>query len=253
MTRRGCLWFAGGLVLAVLAGVLAFVALLRVSTTPKAASEVPKVQVLVAARDIPLQTVLVAADVTPREVSPEMVPEDALADPDEAVGQMTTAAIARDEVILRRRLIKPDYVGPQAAFVMDPTKVIVAFPATDLLSSIDIIRPGDRVDVMFSFKPITMIETGSELMSTMTVLQDIKVAAVVRAPSADPNQKEGTGAPRALLLALDPQDALTLKYFRDNGGGVDLALRSPAAPNEPFDVLTVDGQYILQRYQLRGR
>ncbi len=35
-------------------------------------------------------------DVTRREVAPEMVPEDALTDPEEAVGQMVVVDIARD-------------------------------------------------------------------------------------------------------------------------------------------------------------
>jgi len=54
----------------------------------------------------------------------------------------------------------------------------------------------------------------------------------------------------AILLAVDPQDALTIKYFRDAGGAPDLALRSPAAEG-PFDVVPVDGDYLLGRYHIR--
>jgi len=246
------LWFAGGLLLAVLAGVIAFITLLQTSRAPQTADTTPKVQVLVAARELPLQTVLAAGDVTPREVAPEMVPQDALTDPQEAVGLMTTVAIARDEVILQRRLIKPDYVGPRIAFVMDPKQVIVALPTTDLMCSIDIIRPGDHIDLMFSINPNQLIPDSGEVVKTLTVLHDVRVADVVRVATGS-DASENSGAPRALLLTLDPQDALNLKFFRDIGGSFDLALRSPAAAPGPFNVVVVDSDYIMQRFGLRGR
>jgi len=252
LTRKGCLWFAGGLLLALLAGGLAFVAVMQAASSPKAKSEAPKVRVVVAAREIPLQTPIADADVAVREVPPEVVPEGALTDPKDAVGKIVTTPVARDEILVGQRLLKPDYVGPQAALVMDPKKVLVALPAADLLSQLDIIRAGDRVDLMFSFVPSKVSASLDSLLVTAMVLQDVRVAAVIHARPADPT-KSGTttGAPQALLLALDPQDALTVKYFRDNGGAVDFALRSPAAADGPFNVINVDGDYIVQRFKLR--
>jgi Flp pilus assembly protein CpaB len=242
------LWFAGGLLLAGIAGVLAFVTLLQAANARQAVPEAPTVQVLVAARDLPLHTVLAEGDVTRREVAPEMVPEDALTDPEEAVGQMVVVDIARDEVILRRRLLEPDYLGPNVALVMDPERVVIAFPIFDLLSTLDILRPGDRVDMVFTVVPSTMGPELSEAKTTLTVMSDVVVAAVVR--GADGQQD---GAPRALLLAFEPQDALTVKYFQDIGAGVDLLLRSPAAAEGPFETVPVDADYVLQRFRLKGR
>ena len=259
--RRGCLWFAAGLLLATMAGVLIFVTVQRVAETPKVVEEPPRVAVVVAALDIPVHTVLRASDVELREVPPELVPEDGLTEVKDAEGQLTTAAIARGEIVLRRRLISPDYVGPRAAYVMDPKQVMIAFPAFDLLSSLGIIRPGDHVDLMFSFdfgKASPDIVTG---VNTLTVLQDLRVAAVVYEGGGGPEGKDegGTtrpaapsGAPRALLLAVSPQDALLLKYFRDMGAAADFALRSPAAEGQ-FDVVPVDGDYLLQNLKIRWR
>lgn len=261
--RRGCLWFAAGLLLALLAGVLIFVSVQRATEAPKQVEEPPRVPVVVAARDIPLHTVLRAEDVEVREVPPEMVPEDGLTDASEVVGQLTTAAIARGEIVLRRRLISADYVGPRAAFVMDPKQVMVAFPAADLLTSLGIVRPGDHVDLMFSFdfgKAKDDIVTG---VNTLTVLQDLRVAAViygegegpegrvVEGPSK-PSEPQPSGSPEALLLAVSPQDALLIKYFRDMGAAPDFALRSPAAEGT-FDVAPVDGDYLLQNLKIRWR
>ena len=81
MNRRGCLWFAAGLVLAIMAGVLIFVTVQRMAQAPKELEEPPRVEILVAARDIPLHTLLGPADVEPREVPPDMVPADGVGDP----------------------------------------------------------------------------------------------------------------------------------------------------------------------------
>ncbi len=243
------MWFAGGLLLAGIAGVLAFLTLVRATTTQQQAqAPSPKVKVLVATRDLPLHTVITAEDVALREVSPEVVPQGALTDPEQAVGQMLVADVAADEIMLSQRLLKPDYLGPKVALVMDPAKVVVAFPVGDLLGSLDLLRPGDRVDMMFSFTPSGLLPVTGEGLATMTVMSDVEVAAVVR------GQGEGqqAGPLRALLLAFDPQDALLVKYFRDAGASVDLALRSPAAAEGPFDTVPVDGDYVMQRFKLQG-
>lgn len=245
------MWFAGGLLLAVGAAIAVFVSLHGATqATQQAQTPVPGVPVLVAARDIPLHTVIAAADVTVRELPPDAVPSDALKDPADAIGKLTTAAIAQGEAVLARRLIVPDYVGPNAAFVMDPKQVLVAFAATDLLSSLEIVRPGDRVDIMLTYdfaKSAAEVTTG---IHTFTALPNVRIAAVIRGPAGEGGQQ---GPVRAYLLALDPQDALTIKHFRDLGAAVDLALRSPAAANEPFTVVPVNGDYLLQRYRIQAR
>ena len=239
-----------GLFLAVTAGVMAFITIQRVMNAPKAVEEPPRVKALVAARDIATHTLVADQDVTLRDVPPELVPEGGLADPREAVGKLTTRDIARGEIILGCDLLAPDYVGPQAALVMDPKQVIIAFPAGDLLSSSDVVRPGDRVDLMFTFD---FSKTNPEMatnLTALTVLQDVRVAGIIYGPAAEQQKVSGHGPARALLLALDPQDALVLKYFRDAGAAVDLALRSPAAQG-PFEVTPVDDEYLLQRYRIQ--
>jgi len=58
---------------------------------------------------------------------------------------------------------------------------------------------------------------------------------------------KGPQQPEAILLALDPQDALVLKYFRDAGGVIDLVLRHPSN-DKTLTVKTVDLNYIKDRY-----
>ncbi len=60
-----------------------------------------------------------------------------------------------------------------------------------------------------------------------------------------------TGAPRALLLAIDPQDALVLKYMKDVGATVDMVLRAPGAEGE-FAVDPVNLDYVINGYIVPG-
>lgn len=274
MNRRGCLWFAAGLVLALMAGALIYITMQRAVEAPELVEEPPRVQVLVAAHDIPMHTVLTEADLAVREMAPENVPPNAMTqlvpdaegktDLQRATGKMTTVDMVAGEVILQQRLIAPDYVGPNVALVMDPDQVVVAFPAADLLSSIGILKPGDRVDINFSFdfsKARPDIFTG---MNTFTALQDVPVAAVVYA-NADTSKGAGLegasssgqfvkqGEPTAILLTMSRQDALLVKYFRDQGCAQDLVLRSPMAEGQVFDVQPIDGDYVLQRLKIRWR
>lgn len=248
--RRGCLWFAGGLFLALGAAIAVFVTLQGATQQAQApATPLPGVQVLVAARDIPLHTVIGAADVMVRELPPEAVPEDGLKDPADAIGKLTTADIAKGEVVLARRLIVPDYLGPKTAFVMDPQHLLVAFPAGDLLSGLEVVRPGDRVDIVMSHDFAGANDAEAELNSFIA-LHNVRLAAVMRGPAGEDSQP---GPVRAYLLALDPQDYLAIKHLRDRGATIDLALRSPAADDEPFETVPVDSDYLLQRYQIQTR
>jgi len=78
---------------------------------------------------------------------------------------------------------------------------------------------------------------------TFDLLQNVAIAAIVRQVS-----QEGTqGAPRALLLAVAPQDALVLKYMKDVGATMDLVLRAPGAEGE-FVVEPVDLDYVINGY-----
>ncbi len=238
--------------LALMAGAIAFVTIQQVISTPKKVVEPTRVPALIAARDMPLHTLLAEGDLTVLQVPPETLPDGALADPQAAVGKLTKGDIARGEVILERDLIAPDYVGPAAAFVMDPKQVIVAFPANDLLTVADVVRPDDHVDLMFSFDPSRGVPEGKTVsINTLTVLQDVRIAGIVYdSAKADKAVAGAHGPARALLLALDPQDALTVKYLRDLGAAADFALRSPVASGT-FDVVPVDGEYIMQRYHIR--
>jgi len=136
---------------------------------------------------------------------------------------------------------------------MDEGKVLLAFPATDLMSSVRVLKPGDRVDVLFSLASGEGDDTEDSLV-TFNSLQGTEISAIVMPPETE--ARGGSNArvkepvrPQAILLALDPQDALVLKHLKDAGGIFDLVLRAPT--NEQlFETEPVDIDYLRDRYEL---
>ena len=52
---------------------------------------------------------------------------------------------------------------------------------------------------------------------------------------------------QSILLAIDPQDALTIRHILDVGGQLDLALRGPD-DESITDIEPVDQFYLIERY-----
>lgn len=56
-------------------------------------------------------------------------------------------------------------------------------------------------------------------------------------------------AVQTYLVALDPQDALILKYFKDVGAIFDYVLRAPTSSGQ-FDLTPVTNEFIKELYGL---
>ncbi|MFN2195239.1 MAG: hypothetical protein ACK2UW_03850, partial [Anaerolineales bacterium] len=73
--------------------------------------------------------------------------------------------------------------------------------------------------------------------------------ATPEAEAPQPTPVSGETRVRAYMLAMNPQDALVLKYLIDTGGNFDIVLRNPNA-NQLFELEPVFDEYLLDRYQL---
>jgi len=69
----------------------------------------------------------------------------------------------------------------------------------------------------------------------------------VPTPTPSPSQRNTV----ALLLALDPQDALVLKHLKDTNAIFDLVLRSPTS-NLVFELEPVTPEYLVDLFGLEG-
>ena len=79
-------------------------------------------------------------------------------------------------------------------------------------------------------------------------MQNVTIADVVGGAEEG---GEGQRAPQAILLTVDPQDALVLKYMKDVGATLDLVLRAPGDESE-FEVDPVNLDYIINGYIVPG-
>jgi pilus assembly protein CpaB len=248
-----------GLVVAALAGVVAYMTLSR-ATTPETGEPVvapPQVSVVVAAQRIAVRSLLTAEDLELKDVPVDAVPETALRDIGEGVGSITLVDLYPGEVLLTERLVDPDVIAAdgRTALIINDDQVLMAFPAGDLMSQVNVLKPGDHVDLLFSYPlptgevgavpgagPVTQEAAGGGAEQvTFTLLQNVVIAAITGGGE--------DGGARALLFTLSPQDALVLKYMKDAGGNVDLVLRAPGVEIEfPYDPVTED--YLINRYLL---
>ena len=264
---RGFLWLLAGLVVATAAGVVAYITLNRAITErPLRQVADPRINVVVTTHVVGVRQLLTTEDLTLKEIPTNLVPEGALLTIEEAVGKMTLTTLYPGEAILSQRLLDPNVVSGDGrmAVVLSENEFLMAFPINDLMSRIDVLKPGDRVDLLFSLDfpmedgvagrlpgaptptPGAPTEEGAGTQQvTFDLLQNVTIAAVVYARTS--GDRTAPSAPEALLFTVTPQDALVLKYVVDAGGVVSIVLRAPTAEGL-FKTEPVNMDYLINYY-----
>jgi pilus assembly protein CpaB len=169
------------------------------------------------------------------------------------VGKITMVDLYPGEIVLAQRLADPNVVSGDGrqALVVSEGQVLMAFPASDLMSEVGILKPGDHVDLLFSLNfPGTATGGeggGGERQATFDLLQNVTIAALVGGETTTGGTSQGP--PKALLLTIAPQDALVLKYVKDAEGTLDIVLRGPGDTG-PDDTNPVDVDIMINRYNI---
>lgn len=250
-------------VAAVIAMIVAGLVYLVLNTQTRPPEEKPAtVSVLVATQDIEAYTPVTTEMVTTQEMAANEVPAGYLSRPDEALGQVTRRTVLKGDVFTRQM------VGPRTAeggltFVI-PEGMRAVTVALDPVSGVGgFVLPGDRVDVLATFKQ-------DDVAITKTILQNVEVLAMGEtttrprpggaggaqvADQADAGAKEGdqSGAPRAgetiqnatLAVTPDQAQALILTAFT---GSVHMVLR----PREDQSVVSLPAQANWELMGLEG-
>jgi Flp pilus assembly protein CpaB len=265
--RSGLIWIATGVVLAVLAGLLAISVIFRASeSVAPPAQERAEVDVVVAARFIAVRELIQSSDVEMKAVPVDVVPVDAAYSVVQVAGQMAVTPFSPGQMILISQVVSPTIKGEHLGFLLEEGQVAMAYPPVDLMSNIGVLQPGDHIDLLFSLGISVeaeggvvggvaeegVAEGGTEELVTFYTLQNVELLTFVHA--AAQTREDGTtipGGPVALVLALDPQGALILKHLKDRGSAIlDIVLRAPE-DEELFDTQPVHMDYLIDRYQLR--
>lgn len=260
--RSGILWLGTGVILAILAALLSFRLLSSVAPTSAAGPEdTVTVPVVVAREDVPVRTLLTEENVIVRQMPPELVPLGAATTLDQVLGKISKSHLVMGEVLLVERMADPLRKGEDVLFTMPEDKLLIALPGDDLMSHTGLLKPGDKIDILYSWDAAGgSMRTGSpQAPASISALQNLEVQAIITAQIDSGTGTVMTGIGQiglsmesgesAILVAVDPQDALVLKYLRDVGGILDFALRAPT--NDQFmDTEAVTREYLSDRYQI---
>jgi len=268
MKRRSWLWFLAAIVLAGLAGLIAIFALRQAATRESPEAATPGRVVVVARQPIAINSTLRVDNVVSEERS--AVPSGAAVQIQDVLGRVTLRDIAQGEVILMQDLTSEISGTRNLPFLLGDDKIAVALPANDTLTKWGAVAPGDHVDVLFTLDVLLETPLPSEIQAmaeegitvpamerdqsldkvSVLSLQNLEVLQVIEEPLPTQDQEQASVPLRALVLKIDPQDAMVLKYLIDSAGKIDLALRSPTN-NTLFDVEPVNINYLMLRYGIR--
>jgi pilus assembly protein CpaB len=249
-------------------GIFIVYSLFRSMVTPApVATPVPVAmrRVVVATRDLAIGTLFRAEDLNTIDVPVDIAPRDAIGDSSSVVGRMSKVALVSGEMVLNHHLADPTNVNRDMAFVLDEELVLMAVPATDLMSNLNMIDRGDVIDVLASLTeevPVRDVtgqtqfteeeETLSRLF-TFSAMQRVGISGIVieviDSSATEEDANRSNLRTRAYLLALDPQDALVLKHLKDAGATFDYVLRAPSS-TQLFDLQPVISEYLIQKYEL---
>ena len=261
MKSGGMLWWLGALIFAGLAGMLTFGLLQQ--KAPVNGKNLNTQPVVVAVVDIPFRRSVSESEVAIRDLPIESIPEGAATTLDQVVGKMSTVDVFANQPLLVQQMVTPDVVTQQVALSVPKGKIVTAVPTESKLIANRLIRPGDKIDLLATFELEVMREQGGGPMAeSVGLLQNLEVHAIIL-PVA--NIDEGADAVKgnneggvfrtadeegqSVLLAVDPQDALTIRHILDVGGQLDLALRGPG-DDSTVDVQPVDQFYLADRYNI---
>ncbi|MCJ7666798.1 MAG: Flp pilus assembly protein CpaB [Anaerolineae bacterium] len=266
MLRRSRLLIFLGLVLAIItAGVTYY--FLQQGAGPAPEVEIRTKPVLIALQPIEERADIPLEAVGTKEWPEDSVPANALNNPADVVGKAAIVPIMEGQIILADMLIDKEKVleeGSFAAFAIPEGKVALAVPIDNIHSVAGAIQAGDFVDVLvtitFQVQRRTGVKTeeGGEqvetvqALTTQLALQDAEVLRV-GAWNVPPPTEEGEVAlpPQDFLtLLVSQQDALVLKYARDDPNfTVDFALRG-VEDHTIVSTESVTLQYILTRFNV---
>ncbi len=225
----GRLFIVLGAVLAVLAGTGAF--LYASSVQREAAqSQVRKVDVVVAAKDIPAFSVIASDMVKVASVDQNSLGPDDVVDPTLVVGKTALVSFKAEQRIRRAQVAEGGF-----SFTIPKGKRAMALLVDAISGVAGTIKEHDFVDILFSTKFVeraqsgTQGTTGRELASVKTLLQDIEVLKVSPvSPQGQQGQQVQQGQSTGeviLVLAVTDAQAELIKYARENGV-IHLVLRS---------------------------
>ena len=144
--------------------------------------------IVVAARDLPANTVIKADDLVAKKVPAESIIGGSFRTPQEAAGRTIMHPVSKDDVVIEPLLIPAGGVGGLSSYVSKGLRAMT-LEVNEFTGVAGMIQPGAKVDVIAILR-----DKKSDQPVARTILQDIMVRAVGRNITPPP-AVEGQGAP----------------------------------------------------------
>jgi len=172
---------------------------------------------VVAAKDLPVGTVLTEADVRVVDWPGNAVPAGLVASPQDAIGRGLMAPVRLNEPLLESKLA-PLGAGGGMAVLIEPGKRALALRVDDVTGVAGFVQPNSRVDVL-----LTMTTPGSAEVSTRAILQNVEALAIGQTTQTNA-QGQAQVVPVVTVL-VTPEQAETLA-LASNQGRIQMAMRN---------------------------
>jgi pilus assembly protein CpaB len=184
-----------------------------------APQQVKTVRVVVAARDMPLGTLLRTGDVRMVNYPERDVPKGVVFDARNAMDRVLLFPINSNEPVTIAKLSSTTSVEGVSSTI-EPGYRAVSVQISDVSGVAGLIQTNSRVDVLFT-RPGTMAEA-----TTSIILQNVKVLSTGRLAPAGQVLDPRTPRSPVVTLVLKPDDAQKLELAK-NQGRISLSLRNP--------------------------
>jgi pilus assembly protein CpaB len=207
------------------------------------------IPVIVASQDIPANTTLTAEHLAQAGVPPLFVQPYAVNNPDELIGMVTVAPMAKGEQILKNKLRSPserprhDEADGLSSLTPEGRRAVSII--VDTLSGVGgFVRPGDQVDILW-------IPGGAQGQQaepvTVTLFQDVPVLAVggTMVGSDGGGEAQPSSDQYTVTIGLGPQETSLLLFARQQGQ-LQLALR-PKSEKGEVPVVPASMQMLMQK------
>lgn len=219
--------------------------------------------VVVAKKDIPKGTTIIAEMLDSKIVPKEYLQPQAVNYPERIVGMITLVPISSGEQIALTKLTssKQTSSGSSLAMATPIGKRAVAVPVDNISSLMGMIKTGDYVDVIALIPVPAIGPDGKQVMQmgVLPIFQNVLVLAAGRELGRQSDEesrygKSETGSSVPLItLALSPQEASLITFVQEQGK-IRLVLRSPAdsriEPLQPASWETLF-QYLMPQTQTK--
>lgn len=173
------------------------------------------VPVFTAGLEIPYGQTVDAQHLKQIDMPPELVPNGAVQNQDQILGQIAQSSILKGEILMQARFSE-NVEGSTLAALIEPTMRAITVRVNDVVGVAGFLLPGNRVDMLAS-------RIVNKRAYTQTLIEDLKVLAVDQ--TATTNEKDPVIV-RAVTIEVTPEQAEVIVKAKSEGP-IQLTLRNP--------------------------